>query len=545
MVALVASALPAASAISGVDVASFQHPNGASIDWAAVKASGQSFAFIKATESTSYTNPYFATDWAQAGAVGLYRGAYHYAKPAMPLDTAVAQARYFVSRTGSMTGGLDLPGVLDLEEDGGLSQTDLANWTRTWLAEVTRLTGKKPILYTGYYFWQDEVGNPTDIGANYRLWLPSYPANPESTTFRPLVPAGWSTWTFWQYRSDGRVPGISGNVDMNRFCCDLGSLGALAGSGAGAGGPFGSLDVAMGGAGSVSVGGWAIDPDSTGPIQVHVYAGPVGTAITANGHRPDVGAAFTGFGDSHGFSATVRADPGRQQVCAYGINVGGGQNRLLGCKVVDVLPVSPIGSFDLARPVIGGIDVGGWSIDPNTSNPNAVHVYIDGTGYALTADRDRPDVANAYLGYGARHGFSGRLPATPGRHNVCAYGIDVVAPGANVLLGCRAVTVPTGSPVGSLDVAETAFGLVRVAGWTFDPDHRGSTQVHVYVNGQGWAFTADVARSDIPVVYPGAGDRHGYDVIVPRVGSGVNNVCVYAIDVAAPGSNVSLGCRAL
>jgi hypothetical protein len=46
-------------------------------------------------------------------------------------------------------------------------------------------------------------------------------------------------------------------------------------------------------------------------------------------------------------------------------------------------------------------------------------------------------------------------------------------------------------------------------------------------------------------VYPGAGDRHGYDVIVPRVGSGVNNVCVYAIDVAAPGSNVSLGCRAL
>ena len=31
------------------------------------------------------------------------------------------------------------------------------------------------------YFWQDRVGNPTDIGARYRLWLPSYPANPDST----------------------------------------------------------------------------------------------------------------------------------------------------------------------------------------------------------------------------------------------------------------------------------------------------------------------------------------------------------------------------
>ena len=98
-----------------------------------------------------------------------------------------------------MTGSLDLPGVLDLESTGGLGQADLANWTRTWLAEVQRLTGKAPMIYTGYYFWRDSVGNPTDIGANYRLWLPSYPADPNSTTFRPLVPAGWSTWTFWQY----------------------------------------------------------------------------------------------------------------------------------------------------------------------------------------------------------------------------------------------------------------------------------------------------------------------------------------------------------
>ncbi len=542
---LVATALPASALLSGVDVASFQHPGGASIDWAAVKASGQSFAFIKATEGTGYTNPYFASDWSASGAAGLYRGAYHYARPALPLSTAVDQARYFVSRTGSMTGPADIGGVLDLEETCGLGQADLANWTRTWLGEVQRLTGKAPIVYTGAPFWQTYVGNPTDIGASYRLWLPSYPSNPDSTTFRPTVPTGWSTWTFWQYRSDGTVPGISGNVDMNRFCCDAGSLAALGGGGSNAGSPFGSFDVAAGGVGSVTVGGWAMDPDSTGPIQVHVYAGPVGTAIVADGSRADVGTAFPGFGNNHGFAATVPANPGVQQVCAYGINTGGGQNVLLGCRTVSVLPHYPVGSFDVARPVIGGIDVGGWAFDPDTAASIPVHVYVDGTGYALNASGDRPDIASIFPAYGAKHGFSARVPASPGTHTVCAYGIDTVAPGSNNVLGCRTVTVPTGSPIGSLDTAYSAYGLIRVAGWALDPDTSASTQVHVYVNNVGTALNANLSRPDVAAAFPGAGDLHGFDAVLPRVGSGPNTVCAYAIDIVAPGSNVSLGCRTL
>lgn len=545
VLSLVASALPASALLSGVDVASFQHPGGASIDWAAVKASGQSFAFIKATEGTGYTNPYFASDWSGSGAAGLYRGAYHFARPALPLSTAVDQARYFVSRTGSMTGAADIGGVLDLETTGGLGQADLANWTRTWLAEVQRLTGKAPMIYTGYYFWQDSLGNPADIGARYRLWLPSYPANPESTTFRPLVPAGWNNWTFWQYRSDGSVPGISGEVDMNRFCCDLGSLAALGGGGANAGSPFGTFDLAVGGAGSVTVGGWAMDPDSTGPIQVHVYAGSVGTALVANGSRPDVGTAFPGFGNDHGYVASVPANPGMQQVCAYGINTGGGQNVSLGCRTVYVLPHNPIGNLDVASPVIGGIDVGGWAFDPDTAASIPVHVYIDGTGYALNATGDRSDIGSIFPAYGPKHGFSARLPASPGTHTVCAYGIDTAAPGSNAGLGCRTVRVPTGSPTGSLDVAYSAFGLIRVAGWALDPDTAASTQVHVYVNNVGTAINANLSRPDIAAVFPGAGDLHGFDAVVRRVGTGPNTVCAYAIDIVAPGNNVSLGCRTL
>ena len=71
--ALVATdVLPVPSwALDGIDVASHQHPGGAAIDWDAVAASGQSFAFIKATEGTGYGNPYFSADSAKAAAAGI------------------------------------------------------------------------------------------------------------------------------------------------------------------------------------------------------------------------------------------------------------------------------------------------------------------------------------------------------------------------------------------------------------------------------------------------------------------------------------------
>ena len=85
---LVVAATPAGALLTGVDVASHQHPGGAPIDWVKVRAAGHSYALVKATEGTTYTNPYFVDDWTGAGAAGLYRGAYHYARPALPYSTA-------------------------------------------------------------------------------------------------------------------------------------------------------------------------------------------------------------------------------------------------------------------------------------------------------------------------------------------------------------------------------------------------------------------------------------------------------------------------
>lgn len=108
--------------------------------------------------------------------------------------------------------------------------------------------------------------------------------------------------------------------------------------------PKGVLDeVTARGAGVVKVRGWSYDPDQTSTsLRVHIYigaqpgqSGAAGIDIPANVSRPDVNRAF-GIGGNHGFDRLVSTKlRGRQQVCAYAINVGNGNhNPQIGCKTV-------------------------------------------------------------------------------------------------------------------------------------------------------------------------------------------------------------------
>lgn len=104
--------------------------------------------------------------------------------------------------------------------------------------------------------------------------------------------------------------------------------------------PFGSFDELTSPApGKVRVRGWAADPSSpTASIDVHVYAdGTYLTAFPANTSRPDVGAAHSGYGNSHGYDRMLDLAPGAHRVCVYAINTGPGTtNPELGCRNVTV-----------------------------------------------------------------------------------------------------------------------------------------------------------------------------------------------------------------
>jgi GH25 family lysozyme M1 (1,4-beta-N-acetylmuramidase) len=578
MVGSSVTASPASALLRGIDVSSWQHSGtsgstcGRPIDWVQVRNSGISFAYVKSTEATTYTNPCFAQDWAGIAGVGLLRGSYHYAKPALPLSTAVDQARYFVSRAGSMTGPGDLPGMLDLEETGGLNATQLSDWTRTFMNEVTLLTGKKPVLYMGAYFFPGTIA--PDISANYRLWLPSYLCqsntgerlcNPYTDTRQPRLPTGWSSWTWWQFSSIEKVPGIYANsfnsrqtdafnysldnVDMNFFCCDLASLQALAGSGSGAGSPFGILhSISVPEPTYANVFGWAIDPDSRDPIPVDVYVyGPdgqpgVGRRLEASGEFPGLTTAYPGFGGAHAYFTALPVPLGAKQVCAFGINVGSGGNSLLGCKS---LGGDPYGVIDSARAVgPGRIEVSGWAIDPNGITPTQVVARINGADTVVTANQDRPDLGNPG-GLGNLHGYTATIQVpTGGNVQVCMGAANSIGPGSSVSLGCRTVALPGGSPLGVIDTAISGIGSLSVTGWVVDPDTAAAIDVHVYVNGIGrLAIRADGTRNDVAAGFPGYGPSRGYSGSV-SVGGGAHTVCVYGINVGV-GNHSLLGCRAV
>src|SRR5205823_12198614 len=95
-----------------------------------------------------------------------------------------------------------------------------------------------------------------------------------------------------------------------------------------------------------TINGWTIDPDSTGAVSVNVLVdGEYVATVTANKSRPDVGSAYPGWGNYHGFTSTGILPDGIHNVCAVAVNVGQGNNTLLGCKAAWI-SISPFGSYD-------------------------------------------------------------------------------------------------------------------------------------------------------------------------------------------------------
>lgn len=199
--------------LPGIDVSHWQ----GTVDWNTVSAEGIEFAFIKATEGGDYTDPRFAANWAGARRAGVVRGAYHFFRPQ---TDAMAQAAHFL-RTVQLAPG-DLPPVLDVEVTDGRSADVVAAGVRTWLREVERATGRRPVIYTRASFWTAQMG--AQLG-DYPLWVAHYGAA------EPNIPSGWSGWTFWQHSDAGRVAGISGDVDLNWFNGGRDELDAFASSG--------------------------------------------------------------------------------------------------------------------------------------------------------------------------------------------------------------------------------------------------------------------------------------------------------------------------
>jgi lysozyme len=202
----------AGTTVKGIDVSVYQ----GTVGWAQVKAGGWEYAYIRVSDGLNYPDSKFATNWPAAKTAGVIRGAYQFFRPGqdptMQADAMVAK----INAAGGLEAG-DLPPVLDIEVTDGVASTTIQSRAKTWLQEVEKKTGVKPLVYTAN-FMSSAIG--TALGS-YTLWVANYGAT------CPLMPSGWTNWKFWQNADNGSIPGISGNTDTDLFNGNKTQLAAL------------------------------------------------------------------------------------------------------------------------------------------------------------------------------------------------------------------------------------------------------------------------------------------------------------------------------
>ena len=183
--------------LNGIDVS---HMQGA-IDWQAVAQDPAriAFAYAKATEGVTYTDPAFAANYAAIKAAGLKRGAYHFFRPE---DAVQPQVQNFLKALGTPQPD-DLPPMLDVEVADGVSPQVLAAGVRQWLEQVSQALSCTPLIYTTAGFWNASVGDAA-LWNSYPLWIAEYTSSPQ-----PILPAGATHYAFWQYSQSGKVAGIA------------------------------------------------------------------------------------------------------------------------------------------------------------------------------------------------------------------------------------------------------------------------------------------------------------------------------------------------
>lgn len=179
----------------GIDVSDFQ------VDLTAHDLSGLSFAFTKATDGLSITDPHFAANWATIKAARLHRGTYHELQAGLP----VSQAAHFLAVVQG--GGLEPGDMLSVvaSDYPGVTDDDVLAFCEA-VQHATH--GHNPVLaYTDL-----------SVGANLRrtsaAGFPLWVAWPSPVA--PAMPlANWRSWRLWQWGTRF-IPGL-GNVDADAY----------------------------------------------------------------------------------------------------------------------------------------------------------------------------------------------------------------------------------------------------------------------------------------------------------------------------------------
>ena len=182
------------------------------IDWAQVAAAGYKGAMLKTVSTNSkmskradglYIDPTFERNYRGARSAGLDVGVYYYT---YATSEAMADAELALVREAVRGKELTMPVCVDVEENKlkPMSTLDITNLTAYALEQVEKMGFYAQLYtYTNYSNMELDMGR---LANRWDVWLS------DTTGHTPAVGYHYNAH---QHTSEGRVPGISGNVDLN------------------------------------------------------------------------------------------------------------------------------------------------------------------------------------------------------------------------------------------------------------------------------------------------------------------------------------------
>ena len=199
----------------GIDVSEY---NG-TINWEQVKSDGVEVAILRSVKKNGVTDGQFENNYTGCRRNGIAVGVYKYSY-AKTISEAVQEANEVLKLLNNRK--LDCKVWLDMED---ISQKGLTTSALTSIIKAFR----DVVVNAGYEFgiycnlgWYNNVLDIAEISKfNSNWWIARYGNNTGTAdyTYKPAVAN-----IGWQYTSVGMVPGINGNVDLNEWYEELGTI---------------------------------------------------------------------------------------------------------------------------------------------------------------------------------------------------------------------------------------------------------------------------------------------------------------------------------
>lgn len=190
--------------IRGVDISAYQ----GEVDFGRLAQQNIKFAYIKATEGSSYQDPYFSDNWKNAAEADVLSGAYHF----FSFDSAgKTQADNYISTVGDELSGRLIPAVdIELYKDWQKTppQKDaVVQELSDFLDAIEDKYETRPIIYARDDFYDKYL---RDSFGEYPRWVRNV-----------YYPTKWDNkddWLIWQYNDRGLLDGYRGDekyIDLN------------------------------------------------------------------------------------------------------------------------------------------------------------------------------------------------------------------------------------------------------------------------------------------------------------------------------------------